>query len=312
MAEIRTRTETDACFEAVQKLHEVRLLRIVDPPNEDSGLTKIDPSVIVRPEGVEIESIKPFLDEWRPHPERKEGQAELETVESFIDHANRFKHPNGAAALFATRGGGTRPVLVSVLDYHYEGNGSPQFGRHRGRYAFPISDEWKAWTSPREPMTIGDFAAFLDERIADVIADDTAGDAAKAWAALHKVAFASPSKLVELSRGLSVRVDLRVGNHVNPSSGEASLTFAEDHADEQGAPLKVPRAFLISIPVFRADAYYQIPARLSYRVNGGRVYWSFSLYRADAAFDHAFGTACRKAHADTQLPLFFGQPEGGA
>jgi hypothetical protein len=74
-------------------------------------------------------------------PDARQGTAVHQTLGSFIAHANRFKSP--ASAVWADP---ARRALVSVLDYHAEGAGSPAaWARHRGLYACPLSDAWMAW-----------------------------------------------------------------------------------------------------------------------------------------------------------------------
>lgn len=80
-------------------------------------------------------------------------------------------------------------------------------------------------------------------------------------------------------------------------------------AQVDGAPLAIPFAFLLAIPVFRSGAVYQVPARLRYRVRDAGVTWSFNLYRPERCLDDAFREACERAQKETSLSLFLGSPE---
>lgn len=264
--------------------------------------------VLVAQDGARIESVKKLLAEYRDKPERRAGTARLADLPSFIAHANRFRDAD--SALFA-QPSTSAPKLVCVFDYHRAGaTADPRFGEHRAEYAFPVSDEWSAWTSKNaKGMSQADFAEWVENRITDVIAPDDPGPAATAFAAAVGCEFASPSRLLELSRGLSVRVGTQVRNAQNLSSGEAQLTYVSEHQDERGRPLTVPGAFLIAIPVFRGDAAYKIAARLRYRVREGAITWFFELYRTDLVFDDAFRAACEQAEEKTTLPLYLGTPE---
>lgn len=277
--------------------------------------------VLILPEGLEAISIKRYIDEFRTAPERRKGTAAMATLESFIEHANRFK--DGDSALFAHDGGQAvegerrfRPTLTSVLNYHTAGpDGNPRFGDHRGVYTFPISDEWAAWTKKNgEPMSQIEFAEFLEDRILDV----SAAPSISALAPDHPLrqmgealggTFAGPTKLMELSRGLAIRVGEVVKSATNLSSGEASIQYISEHQDETGQPLKVPSLFAIAIPVFKSGALYQIPVRLRYRTRAGAITWAYELYRAEKAQRDAFEEAARQAADETELPVFFGQPE---
>lgn len=261
--------------------------------------------VLVVPKGRDIISIKRFLDEVRTEPERRSGVAALEELDSFIAHANRFKDKD--SALFAQR---DPPSMTSVLDYHRAGDGMPRFGTHRGRYDFPLSDEWLAWIAQNsKPMMQGEFAAFIEDRIIDIADPQAAGPQARELAAAAELVYASPSRLLSLSRGLTIRQGVRVTNITSLQSGEVVAHFETQNTDETGAPLTLPSAFLIGIPVFKRGRPYLVAARLRYRQNAGSISWSYELYKHEAIFDDAFNEACEHAQEKTELPLFMGAPE---
>jgi hypothetical protein len=285
-------------------------------------------NVLVTASGLKIHGIKEFLEPYQTAPERRSGTAVMHYLSSLIDHAKRFQ--NDTSALFAVANRGS-PKLVSVLDYHPAGpeNDDAAFCRHRAQHDFPLSEEWLAWRKMNaEPMSQADFAAFLEDRISDVVVPDdalmgtidararggdfgpkTALEILADYAALLGGNFATPSKLVELSRGLGVHASHQVKNAVNLDSGETQVQFVEEHADSQGLPIKVPNMFLIGIPVFRAGGFYRIAVRLRYRLGAGSITWFYQLYRHEVVFDAAFQEACELAKTETGLPLFYGLPE---
>lgn len=295
--------EAKAVADVVRKHIEPRLIAIGhEVPNGPER------QVMLIPNGLGVQSLRQLLNEYRTAPERRKGLAELSELDSFIYHVNRFRDAD--SALFADRDT-DEPSLICVLDYHRAGaEGAPRFGEHRARYAFPISDEWRAWTSQNgKPMDQGAFALWIEDHLGTIADPASAGEGAKQFCALLSVQFASANKLLELSRGLSVHVGERVQNHVNLASGEGNVTFATSHADEQGKPIKVPGAFLLALQVFRGGALYLVPTRLRYRVQGGGITWSYDMWRSADVFDLAIGEACEKARTATELPLFYGKPE---
>ncbi len=266
--------------------------------------------VLLAPQGVEVKSMKPFLDEYLTAPERRKGTAKVAELASFIEHVNRFKDAD--SVIFADPLT-TAPSLTAVLDYHRAGHdGHPRFGQHRTVYNFPVSDEWTAWTKKNATqMTQADFAAFLEDRITDVtlIEVEDLGEGVKDFARKLGVDFAPPQKLIELSRGLSVNVGAAVRNAQNLQSGEAAVSFVTEHKDTDGKPLRVPGAFLIAVPVFRSGVPYVIAARLRYRLSGPSITWFYELHRTDLIFKDAFEEACKTAREKTSLPLLVGAPE---
>lgn len=303
-----TASEIEALVKATKDASQAK---VIDLTEGNENLLESAP-VLLRPTtgGVVVESIRRLVDEWRQEPERRNGTARVTTLQSFCDHVNRFKDADSAIfAHVVDDDAGCEASLIAVLNYHRAGDGAPRFGDHRCVYEFPLSEEWKAWHDKSgTPMTQGEFAGFIEDRILDVADPAIAGAAAKAMIAALDTKLANAGQLMALKRGLSVRVASKVANAVELSSGETQITYETQHTDERGAPLKVPAAFLIAIPVFKSGARYQIPVRLRYRVGGG-ITWSVELYRPEIVFDDAIREACKVAVEATELPLFFGTPE---
>lgn len=265
--------------------------------------------VLVLPSDLEAQSIKPYLDEYRTAPERRTGTAHLGDLDSFIAHTARFADEH--SALFASPNPKS-PSLTAVLDYHEKTDkGAPRFGTHRGVYAFPLSDEWLAWTGQNaKPMDQRRFAEFLEDRIIDIlsVASGTSGAMAQALADSIQVTFAPAGRLLEISRGLSIKVGAKVTSAQNLATGEVQISYVTTHEDDAHG-MKVPGAFLIGIPVFRNGDGFQIPVRLRYRLNDGVLLWYYELHGADRIFDAAFRESCEKAALATGLPLYVGTPE---
>jgi uncharacterized protein YfdQ (DUF2303 family) len=278
----------------------------------DGGPGVGEVTVAITPSGVDIVSVKELLDEYRTRPERRKGTATLTSVESLIEHVNRFK--DEGSAIFVSDDP-KAPRIVAVIDYDHggpEATTPPRFGTHRARYDFPMSDAWKAWTAGNKAwMTLEQFALFLEERLADVLDTGKGGEVAKEFATLYGVSYASPSKLLETSKGISIKVGQSVVQVQNLQSGETEVRFEEKHESgtKNGGPVKIPGAFLVGIPVFRLGQPFVVPARLRYRHVGGAVSLSYDLHRVDAVFEEAIAGAIEDVEEGTSLPVFRGSPE---
>lgn len=269
-----------------------------------------DVRVLAVPKGITIQSIKSLLDEYRSEPERRKGTAQLTTLQSFVAHVER--HKNESAVVFADVANRAAPKMIGVLNYQHAGaddDVSGSFNDHRAVYAFPVSDEWKAWSSPLTGLSQEALATFLEDRIVDVIDPERALPSTTEFAARAGLTLASPSRVLDLSRGLTVHVGQQVKRAVNLSTGESTIAYQETHADEGGAPLKIPGGFVVEIPVFRGGVLYQLPMRLRYKVSGGSVTWTLTPSRVDAIWDDAVKGAADVVREATKLPLFFGTPE---
>lgn len=275
--------------------------------------------VLLHPAGMKPSSIKKFVDEYRIVPERRTGTATFTNIASLVEHANRFKGLN--SILFANDDP-EKPSISCVLDYHEEGpdeRAGTHNCTHRSLYNFPLAEQWSAWAKvDKREMHQGQFAAFIEERISDltdpVSADPVPGEPAS-FSEMRKTVqmlgglSATPSKMVELSRGLQVNEKREVANAVRMENGTGQVIFKSQHTDATGQELVVPSMFFVAVQVFRLGAAYMMPVRLSYRLDEGKILWKLTRYRADLIFDNAFNEAVTDAAAQTGLPLLFGRPE---
>lgn len=257
-----------------------------------------------------------FFDAGLLTPRFRRGTAAMTALGSFIDHVSRFG--DGDTAVFADDNRAA-PKLTAVLDYHRAdvdgGHGVYRHGKHRTTFAFPLSDEWKAWQkADGTVMTMGQFALFLEDRIGDIaIAGDEFPEDLLRFVNVNGGvdSIADYATLVELSRGLKVYEQANVEEATNLSSGEGQIRFSIEHETRgrSGGTVKVPTMFFIAIPIFNKGPFYRIGARLRYRKTGEGVKFWYDLYRADRSFDHAFAEAVEKVDAETPASVFFGAPE---
>ncbi|MBL4748433.1 MAG: DUF2303 family protein [Magnetovibrio sp.] len=313
MSEYNENSEAKAVADIVRRHIKSDLLKVTG----GSNLVPVEVLILPNGDGLEVHSVKKYVDEYRTAPEFRKGTASLLDQDSFVAHANRFKDDD--SVIFADNDRET-PSLKSVLNYHRQKHdGAPRFGDHKGVYNFPMSDEWKAWAEfDGEVRSQIEFAEFLEDRITDVETppdlskikkDDEPGQRLKKMLDILGGKMAGPGTLMDLSRGMKVTAEEKVHQSQNLSTGEGQIQYRQEHRDEQGAPLKVPNMFLIGIPVFKNGDVFRIAVRLRYRVRAGQISWSYMLYRTDQVFDAAFNDVVNKVKADTDLPVFFGRPE---
>jgi len=274
---------------------------IIQATLDNSAVDVIDldrTKIVSVPDGQELKSLKPFLDEYLERPERIKGCAHLSTLASFIDHIKRFKKPSSAVFV-------GEKSLQAIYDYHDD---VPAFCVHRARYMFPWSPEWLAWEGiDGDPRGQLGFAQFLEDHISDITtAEDE--DSKRLFGELG-FKLATPAQMLAMSRGLTVRVDSEATAKANLSTGEIEVAYKESHTDTAGQPLKVPGGFLLLIPAFKRGVLYRIPVRLRYRVQHGKVLWTTLMLRKDAVVQDAIKDACERVIEETQAPLFHGDPE---
>lgn len=279
--------------------------------------------VLTLPPGRTLSSVRPFLDELAPAPRRIRQTARLFDEASFIRHVREHACPH--SRIFANPHAQPTPHMVAVYDYHSraikpveETDDSPcdylpipRFGENRAVYPLRIAREWETWTKHAgSAMPPAAFAEFLEANVVDVLspASELSPTTAQLLSDLD-LKLASPSQLVALSRNLAINVDVAVRQAQTLSSGEIAITYVEQHRDSEGAPIRVPNAFLLGIPIFFGGPRFTILARLSYRVASQRVNWTFTLHRADEAREVAFAEVCERVAKETDVVVFSGSPE---
>lgn len=286
---------------------------IITLAEPDTGLETL---AVLKPGG-QVEPLPASLfDGVRDNPRFRRGTAALTSLDSFIIHVNRFGDDDTVVFADDRR---DAPKLTAVLDYHRaddaDGHGQYRHGKHRTTFAFPLSDEWKAWVkADGSVMSMGAFALFLEDRIGDIaLAGDEFPDDVQRFVNVNGGAdsIADYATLIELSRGLKVYEQANVEEATNLASGEGHIRFSVEHETRTrtGGVVKVPTMFFIAIPIFNKGPFYRIGARLRYRKTAEGVKFWFDLYRADRSFDHAFAEAVAKVDAETPATVLFGAPE---
>lgn len=262
-------------------------------------------------------------------PTQRKGTANLKDLTSLIDWVNRFK--GETTALFADPDT-SAPKIVAIADYHAEGpvtidgeNGDPtaRHCQHKATFAFPISDEWKAWTRVSgEPMTKENLAEFIDEHALDVLDPTPAMIAGKVteqtqdWekrliTIAHKIdgRFGQLQQLMQMSRQFTVHETSNISVTTNRDTGESEISFVNEHKDQSGNKLKIPNLFTIAIPVFVGSTPYRMAVRFRYRKVGGDVRFILQIYNADKVFKAAMQDAVSHVTEETKIPAFYGTAE---
>jgi len=249
-------------------------------------------------------SLKNLVQEFRDVKARRKGTGQAETLESFIDLINR--HKDDQSALFG-RCSWPEPKITAVLNYN-AADAEVRPADHRIVYAFPLTDEFKAWVGfHNKPMGQEVFAAFLEEHAAELAAPED-GERSE-YERLFNELMATPSEVVALSRHLEVYVNSKAKQGIRLQSGERQVEFSEDHVDAKGQKVTIPGIFIVSVPAFVDGEVVRIPARLKYRITGGEIKWFYQLYRWESFLREQVGFDLKKAAEKAALPYFEGSPE---
>lgn len=286
---------------------------VIDFVKESYGAELLDgvtaESVAVVPTGMSVRRIGEVLDHCQEQPRRRTGTIKLEDEASFLAWCNRVSDMN-KSVIYANDQALTAVVNDSASA---ESEHAPGWGDFRGHYELARSNELQQWLCTNSWMNQKTFAKFLEDRILDVLLPADAGEKATAIAAALGVPIAGPKELMVLSRGLSLRVNAKMTDVVNLSTGESEFSYAEEHTNAKGKPMKVPGAFVVGIPVFERGESYKMPVRLRYMVGEDKkVHWKVELLRLQESVDAALNEMVERVAAGTKLPVFRGYPPIGA
>jgi uncharacterized protein YfdQ (DUF2303 family) len=282
---------------------------MVKAPQGMLGVPSEIPVALYRGESPSVETLATLFEPYRLHPSRKTGQAEVQTFEAFTNLVNR--HKTADSVIFADADW-RKPSFTAIVDYHEDKSGGlAGNGKHRVHYAFPLSEEWKKWIEgDGQPMKQEAFAWFLEDRVAELSSPE---DHEKVtYEAQFATTIATPAQLVELSRGLQVRVDAKIKATHTLQSGEGQISWEETHNGSDGKPLKVPGLFMLNIAPFFMGEKVRIPVRLRYRPQNGAVTWFYQIYRPDLHITEHVRSTLAEARAKTELPTFEDRPEMSA
>lgn len=291
-----------------------------------------EPLLMAVPSGQKVEDFTRHLREAQQilKPLKRKGTAKLSTIDSVIEWANRFK---GAGSILYAQNDGAAPTLTCIADYHESGpetldpvSGDPtaRHCQHRALYTFPLSKQWQAWMKVSGNAMSGvEMGVFLEDNILDVInphiqltSPGIAGaEATEADQRLISIAqrlegnYGTGAQLLGMAKSFTVNeaADYTVAN--NSTTGEATIQIKSEHRDDTGQPIRVPKLFLIAIPVFENGPAYRLPVRFQYRKAGPTVKFILTLHDPKHAKDHAFDEALQAAAGATGLPLLLGTPE---
>lgn len=264
--------------------------------------------LIIAPDGMRVLHAKDFIDCERMKPEVLKGSTTLHNCKSFIEFVNRYKTDN--SAIFYNQ---EKQKVTCVFDCATKDVTS--FEKHKADYAFPFSDELKAWQDHNgSSMSQIDFSFFIEAHVLDLADAPSQDEESKALKDIRlRVGghYANVGKMVELSRGISLHSDERATIKYDPNTGEATVDFSSEHTDAAGNKVKVPNMFLIVIPILKGGKNYQLPCRLRYRLNGGQIKWWYEVIDLDKAIEVAIDEELKSIKENIGLPLFYGDlPQG--
>lgn len=237
---------------------------------------------VVVPEGYHVQQLPPLA----PELHHVKQTVKVLDAASFSAYLNRFKAPQ--TQVFADY---RAPVIVGVMDYHWPENesaGKPDYTEHRVEFRPPWSEQWARWRAiDGKPLGQGDFAEFIEENYADIVAPPSAE-------LLDVVANLQAKKSVEFQSGIRLQ------------DGTAQLTYNEQIESRGKGTLQVPSEFSLGLPIFYGGEGYRIRSLLRYRINDGKLSFIVKINRREFNEQAAFTDILKGISEATSITPYSG------
>ena len=207
----------------------------------------------------------------------------LQTVDSLVDYANRFKTDD--TVLFADI---EHNAIVAAIDYHAPG--AAAHVHHNAKLTLPFSVEWKTWTAINgRLMPQLEFARYLEENAADIAAP-------------------SGADLLEACRDLQAVRKVNFKKAVRTATDHENFEYSDETEARTSGGIELPTKFLLNIPVYFDDEYRAVYAFLRWKLDDGSLHLGVQLHRPEHVRQAVFKQIVMHAAAGTARPSVFGRP----
>ncbi|MCU1326622.1 MAG: hypothetical protein JWN34_1992 [Bryobacterales bacterium] len=190
-------------------------------------------------------------------------------------------------------------TFTALLDYH-NGNDTeteniepldPEFVSHRATFPMKQSEQWKIWFGNNDKsLSQTDFAEFLEDNRRDILKP-------------------SAAEMMEIARDLIGKSEVNFASSVRLQNGSNQIKYQEVVTAGVGPAgnIEIPDEFSIRIPVFYGEQPIEITAKLRFRISGGKLTFTYRLYRPVETRDEAFNCAVAGIGSALQLPVWLGR-----
>lgn len=242
-----------------------------------------DVPAILKQDDYSVESLERLL----KNPTRIRQHLTVKTAQSLIDYANKFKVPG--SAVFSDL---DTLTVKAIFDYHNSPT-EPHWAEHTVKYTCPHSKDWKTWSAKNDSaMSQIEFAQFLENNIHCIASEGNVVSGAELLAMVltfeetRKVEFKSVKRLQD---------------------GTMSFNYADEKAG--GGNAQLPEEIVLGIQPFHNGDYYQIKARVRYRLKDGDLQLWYEMINPEKVIEDAFNTTIGQLKANiADVDFFEGVP----
>lgn len=234
------------------------------------------------------------LEELGDAPARPRAVVNLFEAGSFIDYVRRFMVA-GHTRLFGVYNL-SESSFSAIIDYHGDTQSKipAGFGDHQVKLALVKTPEWSAWLEQnKKAMSQSQFAEFIEDNMADIVAPD-------------------PATLLDVAQLLQGKKTVQFKSGRNLRNGAIQFEYSESIETTGGAQrrddsMQVPAEFTLQLVPFGGDVGVEVKARLRYRIaNNGELSFHYILDRPHKVIETAFIRTREKIEQETGLNVLIG------
>ena len=212
------------------------------------------------------------LEAYQNAPVRIRQAVELKSETALIDYVNKFKVEG--TAVFSDL---DELAINVIFDYHRDAV-QPRWGNHRAAYHCPFSKDWKEWQDKnKQAMNQIEFGLFLENNIHCIAAEGNAVSGAELLAMVLAFEETRKSEFKSVQR---------------LQDGTMSFAFADEQSG--GGKARLPEEITLGIQPFRNGDFYQIKARVRYRIKDGALTLWYELINPEKVIESAFNSTIEK------------------
>jgi len=196
---------------------------------------------------------------------------------SFCEYVNKHKG-DGTLATCSVSG----LNVQAVLDHH--SMTEPGTRKHSCTLQLESSPDWKKWTGiDSRGMSQGEFADFLLEMDHTVIEPDAAS-------------------IIEIATKLRLESNKKFESKVNMHDGSFTFHFS-DEATQVKNQMKLPENIHVQVSPFRGAKIVNLPVKVRYRLNEGKLSLFFKVVNPHIAIEEAFYAVVNECELGTSLTV---------
>lgn len=198
------------------------------------------------------------MEEYLPKPTRIRANRRFISLESFNRYVNEFKNDDTRIEVSA---GGNAQAFIDA-----SGKDAPEWEHHIAAFSVTWSDRWNTWMKMnRQSLGQRQFAEFAEENTADFF-------------------MPQGGLMLDIARTLQAEQNSTFSGGIRLENGDVQFGYTKTTKAKAGekSDIEIPSQFTISVPILENETPRQIPIRLRYELNEGKLTFTYEIIRKDA------------------------------